>query len=210
VPPGTCRPVVPNPTLVPILGQWKWLGARPGSSVARTLLQQLVDIASLLRPPLHAIPEPLAVQLRLDGELGAMVGTGQLGDAAAGLEGRGQLVGLAVVPAYARACGKGALAPRLGLAGGRERVQQALPGHHGQGELAAVGRDESCVEAAVGDLEDIAAIALPPFHPLPDQRLRRLPRLIAALVALRHCLASRRSPATPPRPFHRRQNMSRT
>src|SRR5436853_584893 len=46
------------------------------------------------RPPFHAVPEALPLELGFDGELGAVVHAGELRDRAAGLECLGELLAL--------------------------------------------------------------------------------------------------------------------
>ena len=138
--------------------------------------------ARLLRPALDAVPQALAVELGLDGELGAAVGAGELADRAAGLEGGGELAGLALVPARARARGEFALGAGARLALGGERVEQALPGDHGQRQLGPVRRGERGEQPAARQLEGVAAIALPPLDPVPRHRLLRL----VLAIPLRH------------------------
>ena len=125
-------------------------------------------VACVLRAALDAVPQALAVELGLDGELGAVVGAGELADRAAALEGGGELAGLAVVPAGAGARGELGFRAGARLALGGQRVEQALPGHHRQGQRAAVRRGERGQQPAACHLEGVAAIALPPLHPVPQ------------------------------------------
>ena len=135
--------------------------------------------ARLLRAALDAVPEALAVELGFDGELGAVVGAGELADRAAALEGGGELAGLPVVPARAGAGGEFGLRAGARLALGGERIEQALPGHHRQGQRAAVRGGERGQQPAARHLEGVAAIALAPLYAVPHHRLLREMQLVA-------------------------------
>src|SRR5947208_8743448 len=157
----------PGRSLVPIRAEWNWRGGRWRRAGFRRVIQGRVQIVRQRRLALHAVPQALAVELSLDGELGAVVGAGELADRAAALEGGGELAGLAVVPARTRARGEFALGAGARLALGGQRIEQALPGDHGQRQRAAVRRGECAEQPAARDLEGVAAVALPPLDPIP-------------------------------------------
>src|SRR5262245_66505599 len=82
---------------------WRLVG-RGGATRFRAGLRQrpMRWAASLVRhdgAARDAVPQPEPVELGLDGVFAAVVGAGQLLDAAAGLEARLQFAGLAIVPA---------------------------------------------------------------------------------------------------------------